>query len=113
MIDPIGFSLENYDAIGRWRTHEEGRELNVSGGLPDGQEFLGIDGLERGLLERPELFASTFTEKLMTFALGRGVEPFDGPVRDVLGAAIQKSATADQRSRREVDVVAVEAAIES
>ena len=79
MMDPVGFALENYDAIGRWRTHEEGRKLDVSGGLPDGQQFNGIDGLERGLLERPELFASTFTEKLMTFALGRGVEPFDGP----------------------------------
>lgn len=79
MMDPVGFALENYDAIGRWRTHAEGRELDVSGGLPDGQKFIGIEGLERGLLERPELFASTFTEKLMTFALGRGVEPFDGP----------------------------------
>lgn len=79
LMDPVGFALENYDAIGRWRTHANGRALDVSGGLPDGQEFVGIDGLEAGLLQRPELFVSTFTEKLMTFALGRGVEPFDGP----------------------------------
>ena len=79
LMDPVGFALENYDAIGRWRTHEQGHTLDVSGGLPDGQEFVGVDGLEEGLLERPELFVSTFTEKLMTFALGRGVEPFDGP----------------------------------
>lgn len=78
LMDPVGFALENYDAIGRWRTHANGRALDVSGGLPDGQEFIGIDGLERGLLQRPQLFASTFTEKLMTFALGRGVEPYDG-----------------------------------
>ena len=78
-MDPVGFALQNYDAIGRWRTHASGRALDVSGGLPDGQEFVGIDGLEGGLLQRPELFVSTFTEKLMTFALGRGVEPFDGP----------------------------------
>lgn len=78
LMDPVGFALENYDAIGRWRTHVDGRSLDVSGGLPDGQEFVGIDGLERGLLERPELFVSTFTEKLMTFSLGRGVEPYDG-----------------------------------
>jgi hypothetical protein len=78
LMDPVGFALENYDAIGRWRTHVDGRELDVSGGLPDGQNFVGIDGLERGLLQRPELFVSTFTEKLMTFALGRGVEPYDG-----------------------------------
>ena len=79
LMDPVGFALENYDAIGRWRTHQEGRPLDVSGGLPDGQEFVGIDGLERGLQKRPELFVATLTEKLMTFALGRGVEPYDGP----------------------------------
>ena len=78
LMDPVGFALENYDAIGRWRTHANGRALDVSGGLPDGQKFVGIDGLERALRDRPELFVSTFTEKLMTFALGRGVEPFDG-----------------------------------
>ncbi len=88
LMDPVGFALENFDAIGRWRTHEEGRELDVSGGLPDGQAFTGIDGLEKGLLERPELFAGTLTEKLMTFALGRGVEHFDGPaVRKVVAEA--------------------------
>lgn len=88
LMDPVGFALENFDAIGRWRTHEEGRELDVSGGLPDGQVFTGIDGLEKGLLERPELFAGTLTEKLMTFALGRGVEHFDGPaVRKIVAEA--------------------------
>ena len=88
LMDPIGFALENFDAIGRWRTHEEGRRLDVSGELPDGQAFTGIDGLEKGLLERPELFAGTFTEKLMTFALGRDVEHFDGPaVRKIVAEA--------------------------
>jgi len=88
LMDPVGFALENFDAIGRWRTHEKGRELDVSGGLPDGQAFTGIDGLEKGLLERPELFAGTLTEKLMTFALGRGVEHFDGPaVRKIVAEA--------------------------
>ena len=88
LMDPIGFAMENYDAIGRWRTQSNGRVIDVSGGLPDGQAFVGIDGLERGLLERPELFVSTFTEKLMTFALGRGIEPLDGPaVRKVVAAS--------------------------
>jgi len=88
LMDPVGFALENFDAIGRWRTHEEGRELDVSGGLPDGQAFTGVDGLEKGLLERPELFAGTLTEKLMTFALGRGIEHFDGPaVRKIVAEA--------------------------
>ncbi|MEM1295688.1 MAG: DUF1592 domain-containing protein [Verrucomicrobiota bacterium] len=78
LMDPIGFALENYDAIGRWRTHEEGLQLDVSGSLPDGQDFSGIAELEKSLLARPDLFVGTVTEKLMTFGLGRGVEPTDG-----------------------------------
>lgn len=79
LMDPIGFSLENFDAIGRWRTVEDGQPINVSGGLPDGSRFTGVSGLERGLRNRPELFVGTLTEKLMTFALGRGVEYYDAP----------------------------------
>ena len=79
LIDPPGFALENFDAVGRWRYLEEGKPVDALGGLPDGSEFRGIDGLEAGLLKRPELFATALTEKLLTFALGRGVEPGDGP----------------------------------
>ncbi|MEE2934726.1 MAG: DUF1592 domain-containing protein [Planctomycetota bacterium] len=79
LIDPIGFALENYDAIGRWRTHQDGVKLDVSGSLPDGQSYSGIEGLEKSLLARPELFVTALTEKLMTFGLGRGVESTDGP----------------------------------
>ncbi|HEY3841048.1 MAG TPA: DUF1592 domain-containing protein [Bryobacteraceae bacterium] len=79
LMDPIGFSMENYDAIGRWRTMEDGKPLDVKGTLPDGTSFEGVTGLQRALLSRPELFATTFTEKLMTYALGRGVEYYDGP----------------------------------
>jgi hypothetical protein len=75
LIDPPGFALENFDAVGRWRFLEEGKPVDALGGLPDGSEFRGIDGLEDGLLKRPELFATALTEKLLTFALGRGVEP--------------------------------------
>jgi len=80
LMDPPGFALENYDAVGHWRILEEGKPVDASGGLPDGSKFEGVDGLERGLLNRPELFASTLTEKLLTFALGRGVEYYDAPV---------------------------------
>jgi hypothetical protein len=91
MIDPPGFALENFDAVGRWRTLEEGKPVDASGGLPDGSKFTGVSGLEDGLMERPEVFAGTLTEKLLTFALGRGVEPYDGPairkiVRDAQAA---------------------------
>ncbi len=79
LMDPVGFSLENYDAIGRRRNAVDGLPIDASGGLPDGSKFDGVDGLERALLVRPEVFATTFTEKLLTYALGRGVEYYDGP----------------------------------
>jgi mono/diheme cytochrome c family protein len=88
LIDPVGFSLENFDAVGRWRAKEEGKPVDASGGLPDGSKFTGVAGLEEHLLRRPELFVGTLTEKLLTFALGRGVEPYDGPaVRRVVREA--------------------------
>src|SRR5204863_7399182 len=76
LMDSIGFSLENFDAIGRWRTVEDGLPIDSAGGLPDGRKFAGVSGLEEGLLQRPELFVGTLTEKLLTFALGRGVETY-------------------------------------
>jgi hypothetical protein len=85
IMDPVGFSLENFDAVGRWRTVEEGKPIDAAGGLPDGSTFDGVDGLEQALLKHPELFVGTMTEKLLTFALGRGVEPFDGPaIREIV-----------------------------
>jgi hypothetical protein len=79
LIDPVGFSLEQFDAVGRWRALDEGRPVDSAGGLPGGGEFDGVTGLERALLGRPELFARTVTEKLLTFALGRAPEGFDAP----------------------------------
>jgi hypothetical protein len=88
LMDPPGFALENYDAVGRWRAFEEGRPIDATGGLPDGSRFEGVDGLERALRRRPEVFAGTMTEKLLTFALGRGVGPADAPaVRRVVRGA--------------------------
>ena len=79
LIDPIGFSLENFDAVGRWRDVEGDKPVDASGGLADGSQFTGIDGLEQELLQRPEMFVATMSEKLLTYALGRGVEHFDAP----------------------------------
>jgi hypothetical protein len=79
LMDPIGFALENYDGVGRYRTTENAIPVDVSGALPDGSQFTGVTGLEAALLKRPEVFAGTFTEKLMTYALGRGVEFTDAP----------------------------------
>jgi hypothetical protein len=87
-MDPIGFSFENYDAVGRWRKAEDGKPIDAGGSLPDGSKFEGVAGLEKALLSRPELFAGTVTEKLLTYALGRGVEYYDAPaVRKVLSNA--------------------------
>jgi hypothetical protein len=88
VMDPLGFSLENYDAVGRWRTAEDGILIDASGGLPDGSKFDGVAGLERALLGRPEVFAGTVSEKLLTYALGRGVEFYDAPaIRKVVNGA--------------------------
>jgi len=85
-IDPVGFSLENFDAVGRWRNNEgDSGPIDVSGALPGLGNIKGVSGLEDALLQRPELFAATLTEKLLTFALGRGVEYYDAPaVRKIL-----------------------------
>ncbi|HKS35781.1 MAG TPA: DUF1592 domain-containing protein [Verrucomicrobiae bacterium] len=88
LMDPVGFSLENFDAVGRWRTLEEGQSIDASGGLPDGSKFAGVAGLEEGLLKRPDIFVSTLTEKLLTFALGRGIEYHDAPaIRKIVSQA--------------------------
>jgi mono/diheme cytochrome c family protein len=79
LIDPIGLSFEKFDAVGRRRTAEAGLPIDASGGLPDGSAFEDVDGLEEALLRRPELFVGALTEKLLTYALGRGVEYYDAP----------------------------------
>jgi hypothetical protein len=88
LMDPVGFSLENFDAVGRWRQMEDGKPIDASGGLPDGSKFEGVAGLEQALLRHPDAFATTFSEKLLTYALGRGVETYDGPaVRQIVRLA--------------------------
>lgn len=88
VMDPVGFALENFDAVGHWRNTEERRPIDVAGGLPDGSKFQGVAGLEQGLLQRPDLFAGTLAEKLLIFALGRGIEPSDAPaVRQIVRRA--------------------------
>jgi hypothetical protein len=80
LMDPAGLSMENFDAIGRWRTRtESGSAVDASGGLPDGSTFTGVSGLRDALLRRPELFVGTLTEKLMIYGLGRGLEHHDSP----------------------------------
>jgi len=90
IMDPIGFSLENYDLIGKWRTNDEGTPIEASGELVDGTRLDGPSGLREALLSRSDVFVSTLTEKLLTYALGRGVKYYDMPaVRDITRAAAQ------------------------
>ena len=80
LMDPVGFSLENYDAVGRWRTHDESSiPIDSAGSLPDGSKFAGVAGLQQALLRHPESFVSTLAEKLLTYGLGRGVGYYDAP----------------------------------
>jgi hypothetical protein len=80
-MDPLGFALENFDAIGAWRTRdrESGSAIDASGVLVDGTAVRSPRELTDALMRRPEQFVQTFTEKLLTYALGRGVEARDMP----------------------------------
>ena len=78
-MDPIGFALENFDAVGAWRTRDAGGPIDASGELADGTKVDGVVTLRQALLSRPEVFVGTMTEKLLTYALGRGLDDHDMP----------------------------------
>jgi Protein of unknown function (DUF1592)/Protein of unknown function (DUF1588)/Protein of unknown function (DUF1587)/Protein of unknown function (DUF1595)/Protein of unknown function (DUF1585)/Cytochrome C oxidase, cbb3-type, subunit III len=77
LMDPVGFAFENFDATGRWRDFENERPVDNVGGLPDGTKATGAEELIQVVNKRPNLFARALASKMMTYALGRGVEPFD------------------------------------
>ena len=79
LMDPVGFALENYDAVGRWRDSEGGRPIDATGSFPGGASFEGVLGLEKALLDRPESFVGALGAKLLTYSLGRVVEHNDAP----------------------------------
>ena len=90
-MDPAGLSMENFDAIGRWRDRgDDWTPIDASGSIPDSGSsgFSGVGGLRDAVLARPEVFVGTMTEKLMTYALGRGLDHYDGPaVRRIVRSA--------------------------
>ena len=91
-IDPLGFALEKFDPIGAWRqTYEKGAPIDTSGELPGGQSFADVAGLKRVLIERKPQFARMLTERLLTYACGRRVEPLDRPAVDAILAATKPS----------------------
>ncbi|HEX4795969.1 MAG TPA: DUF1592 domain-containing protein [Humisphaera sp.] len=78
-MDPLGFALEHFDAIGQWRETDGAAAIDDSGSLPDGRSFKGAAGLREILRADPDAFTDCFADKLLTYALGRGLEPFDRP----------------------------------
>ena len=91
LMDPVGFAFENYDGVGRWRNLDDSAVIDAAGSLPDGSKFQGVKGLQQTLLQRPDGFLTTFTEKLLTYSIGRGVEGYDSPaVRHILHEARTK-----------------------
>jgi hypothetical protein len=87
-MDPLGFSLENFDAIGQWRTKDAGSTIDASGLLLDGTKVAGPAALRQALLAEREQFVRAVTAKLATYAIGREIEPFDAPaIRGIVRAA--------------------------
>ena len=113
VMDPLGFALENFDAIGRWRAVDEGAQIDPSGMMFEGTKVNGPAALHQMLTARPEVFVGVMTEKLLTYALGRGLEYYDMPavrkiVRDskdyrfsALVAGIVKSTPFEMRTKGE------------
>ncbi len=100
-MDPLGYALENFDVVGAWRTEHDdgGGRIDVSSSLPDGTKLDGVAGLRQVLLERKDAFTRAFAERMLTYALGRGVEPEDGPaVRTI----VRRTAADDYRIRNVV-----------
>jgi len=84
-MDPLGFALENFDAIGRWRTRDEGGDIDPAATMPGGASFSGPQGLKQYLLARPEEFASATVARLLTYALGRQLDARDqAAIRQIL-----------------------------
>ena len=94
IMDPIGFALDNFDAVGAWRTEDAGAPIDVSGELTDGTRIDGVVSLREAILARPDLFAGTMTEKLLVYALGRGLDDHDMPV---VRAILRTAAAHDYR----------------
>ena len=78
-MDPIGFALENFDAIGRYRAEENGKPLDISSALPDGTPVVGIDGVRGLVLKNPDMFVEAMVSKLLMYGLGRNVQYYDQP----------------------------------
>jgi hypothetical protein len=93
-MDPIGFAMENFDALGRWRDRDSFNKIDASGVLPDGTRFDGMTGLRGVLLDHSSEFVSTISEKLLMYAIGRNLQYYDAPaVREISREASRNNNT--------------------
>lgn len=93
-MDPIGFAMENFDAVGKWRERDAGVNIDASGVFPDGTRFEGAAGLKKALLAHPDEFVGTVAEKLLMYAIGRNVQYYDAPaVRSIVREAARNNDT--------------------
>jgi hypothetical protein len=90
-MDPLGFAFENFDAVGAWRTHDGKHPIDASGTLPGGQSFKGPAELRALLRARPEQLGRCLAEKLLTYALGRGMERSDRCAVDEVARGLARS----------------------
>jgi hypothetical protein len=94
LMDPLGLALENFDAVGAWRTRDQGVSIDPSSQLADGTAVNGVVELRKSLLRRPDTFLETFAENLLTYALGRGLTAADMPaVRTMMRQAAAQNST--------------------
>jgi len=93
-MDPLGFGLENFDAIGRWRTKDGNFPIDATGRLPNGKTFDGPEGLKQLLLSDQTIFTKCLAEKLLTYALGRGLQDYDQPAVESI---VNRTAASDYR----------------
>jgi hypothetical protein len=91
-MDPIGFAMENFDAVGKWRDRDAESTIDASGIFPDGSKFDGIAGLKKELLRQPEQIVSTVAERLLMYALGRNLQSYDAPA---IRAIVRDAKTSD------------------
>jgi mono/diheme cytochrome c family protein len=94
VMDPLGFAMENFDAVGAWRSRDGGRPIDASGELTDGARVDGVIALRQALVARPDVFYRTLTEKLMIYAIGRGLDARDMPA---IRAIVRSASKSDHR----------------
>ena len=93
-MDPLGFALENFDALGKWRTVADGESVNAAAALPDGTTFDGVTGLRTFLATHKDDYVRTVAEKLLAYSIGRGIEYYDLPA---IRKIARQSAASDYR----------------